>query len=525
MGVAVVALTLIVFGRVAGNDFVLWDDTVEIYRNGYLNPPSWDHLAFLWTHPYLQQYVPLTDTAWSLLSSLGHLDAPSPGLTDSGALLDPHVFHAANLLLHLGSVWLAFMVLQRLTGAPLPSAAGALIFAIHPLQVESVAWASELRGLLAGFLSLAAILLYLGSTGTQGRMRFNFALVAALLAMLSKPSAAVLPGILLVLDRLVVGRDWRRVAPAVAPFLLLSIPFLVLAPLAQPVDPALLTPLWQRPLAAADALAFYLQKLVLPVDLGIDYGRTPAAVLSTWWGWLSWAIPASIAAAAWVLRRRLPWLLPAVLLPAVAFAPVLGLVPFAFQHYSTVADRYAYLALLGPAFGVACLLRDFEARARFLYPATAVALAALAVVTFAQSGQWTDTQTLMRHAIAVNPRSDVAYNNLGIVLGQGGRLEEARAALQKSISLSRTEYQAHSNLGNVLFLQHHPDEAVAEYRASIAINDHWDESHANLGNMLSSQGRWQEAVDEYRLALKLNPASTRNQSGYNRAMVGLQTGR
>ena len=525
LGVAAVLITLLVFGRVAGNDFVLWDDTVEIYRNGYLNPPSWDHLVFLWTHPYLEQYVPFTDTAWSLLSNLGRLDAPSPGLTDSGALLDPHVFHAANLLLHLGSVLLAFFVLRRLTGAALPSAAGALLFAVHPLQVESVAWASELRGILAGFLGLAAILLYIDFTRTQGRMPYGLALLAALLAMLSKPSAAALPLVLLVLDRFALGRDWRRAVLALAPFLALSIPFLVLAPLAQPVDPTVVTPLWQRPLVAADALAFYLQKLVLPVGLGIDYGRSPAAVLSAWWGWLSWLVPAAIAVAAWLLRRRLPWLLPAVLIPALVLAPVLGLVPFAFQHYSTVADRYAYLALLGPAFGVACGLRDLEVRARLLYPTTAVALAALAALTFVQAGTWTDTQTLMRHAIEVNPRSDVAYNNLGIVLGQHGRLEEAKAVLLKSISLSRTQYQAHSNLGNVLFLQHHPDEAIAEYRTSIAINDRWDESHANLGNVLSSEGRWQEAIDEYRIALKLNPTSTRNQSGYNRALVGLQTGR
>jgi len=521
-----VGLTALVLGRVTGADFVLWDDTVEIYKNGYFNPPSWESLGFLWTHPYLEQYVPLTDSVWSLLSNLAHLDTANPTLSDSGALLDPHLFHLANLFVHLLNVCLVFAILRRLCDSTLPAAAGALLFGIHPLQVESVAWVSEMRGLLAGFFSLLAILLYIRQARSENRFEYGLALAAALAAMLSKPSAAALPFGLMVLDRWALRRPWPVAARSLALFFVLSLPFLLVAPIVQPVAAGLAAPIWQRPFVAADALAFYVVKLVFPAALGIDYGRPPAVLAANWWGYATWLLPAAIGALVFWFQRRVPGAIPAVLLPVAALLPVLGFVPFAFQHYSTVADRYFYLAMLGPALGLALFLSALPAVRRPAAVAVVSAgLVAFAVAAFVQAGTWESTTTLMRHAISVNPRSDVAYNNLGIVLGREGRYAEATAALRTSIHLNAGEYKAHSNLGNVLFLERRPDEAIAEYRASIAINGGWDESHANLGNALSSQGKWQEAVDEYRTALRLNPGSASAQKGLDRALRGLQTGR
>jgi len=524
LAVALALVTLLVMGRVAGQDFVLWDDNINIYRNPLLNPPSWEHLGRLWAGQGFFQYVPVTETAWSVLAVLGHLDAPIAGLA-SGALLDPHVFHTANLVFHVVNVLLVLWILRGLVVHDLAAATGALLFAIHPLQVESVAWASELRGVLAASFGLLALALYLRVAREGGRVLYGLCLVLMAAAMLSKPSAASIPLVMIVIDLLVLRRPWRQVARMAGPILLLTLPLLLLPAGTQPLDRPFSPHPWERPLIAGDTLAFYLYKLAVPVNLAIDYGRSPARVLGSWWGWVTWTVPAAVAAIIWLLRRRAPWLVPAGLIGLAGVLPVLGLVTFAFQYYSTAADRYVYLAMLGPALAVAFAVATLSGPYRAAAPAVATALlVVLAGLSFWQVGFWDDTRSLMAHAAAVNPNSDLAFNNLGIVDAQQGRLRLARTELETSIRLNSRQYQAHSNLGNVRLLSGDTAGAIAEYRASIAIRADWDESHGNLGTALYQQRKYVEAEAEYRLALRLNPDSRNAAAGLQRTRLAIELG-
>ena len=520
----VVLLTATVLGRLGGQDFLLWDDDINIYANVLFNPPSWAHLATAWTSEGFFQYVPVTETAWSLLAAIGHLDAPLPNTT-SGALLDPHVFHTANLVFHLVNVGLVFWILRTLVRADLPAAAGALLFAIHPVQVESVAWVSELRGVLAGFFGLLTILLYVRHVRAGGRIEFAAGLLALVAGMLSKPSVVAVPVVLVLIDRYLLGRPWRQVAQTAGAFFVIVLPLALLPTSTQPGATPFSPVLWQRPLVAADTLAFYLYKLVLPVNLGIDYGRTPQSVLGGLQVWFTWIAPAGLAAVLWLLRKRFPWAWVAGAVGLAGVLPVLGLVTFAFQFYSTPADRYLYLAMLGPALALAFGLTAVVGRTRTIALAgTGGALLVLSVLSFQQAGNWTDTRTLMAHSAAVNPRSDLAYNNLGIADGKSGNLAAAEVELKRSIALNPRQYQAHSNLGNVFFLEHRTDDAIAEYRRSIAIRPDWDQAHSNYANVLMTQRHYAEAVEEYRLALRYNPGSVNADRGLQRALLQLELG-
>jgi len=211
---------------------------------------------------------------------------------------------------------------------------------------------------------------------------------------------------------------------------------LLLTHLAQPVQVGVTTAPWTRPLIAGDALAFYLGKLVWPVGLGIDYGRTPTFVLAHWWGYATWFMPLLLGALLWYGRRRFSWLWMSAAIFAICLLPVLGLTPFAFQGYSTVADRYLYLALLGPALALAWALSRLTQRSALLTGSVCAVIFAL--WGFASSLQvmtWDSSFSLFQNALAVNPQSGMANYNLALLLSAQGKQAEADAHFRKASRL------------------------------------------------------------------------------------------
>ena len=333
---ALVALAVVlVFWPVCTFDFTSWDDDKTVCDNAALNPPTVSSIASFWAKPYGDLYIPLTYSVWGAIASMAGV-SPEPG---TGIQLNPYLFHTANLLLHLASALVAYRILLILIGRYWPACAGAVLFAIHPVQVEAVAWMSGLKDLLAGLFSLLAVWQYLVAVarnagtndlsieivGTVNRgthsksvpsiqtspgSRFYFrrylaATVFFLLALLSKPSsAAATVAVVGVLDLLLLRRSLRSSVCAVAPWVLLAIPFLYIAHRVQPGHLGGSIPLIRRPLIAADALTFYMAKVLWPARLCIDYGRTPAMVLAGRLAWFTWIIPAALVATIWCLGKR-----------------------------------------------------------------------------------------------------------------------------------------------------------------------------------------------------------------------------
>ena len=477
-----VAAVVLVFGRLLGCDFVLWDDEHTVYNNPRLNPDvNAAGLVDFWTKPAASIYVPLTYSVWAALTPLARRPADAAGVT-----LNPAVYHAANVIVHAAGVLVLFELLRRAarpqhgasreqaprssdiahasaeasapdapaqsprlwrgssdaqptpqawalhavtttqlsnhaTGADArdgftcPALLGALLWALHPLQVESVGWVSGLKDVLSGALALAALAAFV--VFRQGRRRWWFvlAVVAYALALLAKPSAMTLPLLLVLIDRFALGTPGRRVMIGAAAFVLVTVPVALIARAAQPA-PASGAPPGVRALLVGDTLAFYAAKTVAPLSLAFDYGRDVPTLRAGRELYVAWLVPVGVAAAtAWAYRRarrrgRPLSPLPAVGLTVFALAPlpVLGVTRFDFQVISTVADHYAYVALAGVAMIVAWAVTRWPKA----WPAVAAVVVVFGVRSAWQCRVWQDSETLFSHALVVNPRSWSSQLNL-----------------------------------------------------------------------------------------------------------------
>jgi hypothetical protein len=406
---------LAAFGRIVANDFVDWDDGVLIYGNPNINPPTLTGLARHWNprdKSNIQMYDPLVFTTWWILAHGAQLQYADL----IGASLNPEIFHAANLLVHWLTACVVLEILRRIGFKPWPAAAGAIIFAIHPLQTEPVAWATAMKDVLSGFFVMLAIWRYLAAMemeGRPGRIHYGIATFLFLCALLSKPSTVVAPLIVILLDILIFHRPWWPAVKRMSPWFAMSAAAMVLAKLIQSAKELTPVPLIPRPLIAADAIAFYLGKLVFPVGLTWDYGRSPLAVFNDpslhhplYWTWI---FPVAVALVVWRSKKPPIWAAGLIFLAGVL--PVLGLTSFVFQYYSTVADRYVYISMLGVAVAVAWVLSNYANR---MVVGTFVAIVvALSCVSFTQAGYWKDHEAFSRRESELGVGNALHYLVLG----------------------------------------------------------------------------------------------------------------
>lgn len=507
----------LVFWPVLGFDFLTLDDGVNVYANRYLQKLNWENLLRFWQGPYENLYIPLTYTAWALLAGLSSLLEGA-----AGGVLDPRLFHAANLLAHLGASFTVFLILRELLGAderaPL---VGALVFALHPLQVEAVAWVTAFRDLFSAFWALLALwchLRYLRQGGwIQGNRRFHLlATTLFLFALLAKPGAVVLPLVTGLFAGLGLRRPWRLTVLEMAPWVGLAAPVVIFTTLSQPGLPQDFAPGWGgKVLVAGDAISFYLGKLLLPVGLCADYGRSPQFLLSHGWSWVSGLLPL-LAGFFLLWKGERFWRLAAGLF-VVALLPVLGLVAFDFQRVSTVADRYLYLAMLAPALAAGYWFN--RSRRRLTLAVAVVALGLLGTLSLAQLRHWRDSSACYRRTLNVNPASWYASNNLGTLYLEQGDLASAEALFRKAVELRADFAEAHNNLGYTLAAGGRLREAFAAYRTAIRLAPGYPEPYGNLAALYRREGMRQEAIDFFGEAVRRDPSRAAFHDGLGSAYL------
>ena len=467
-----------VFSPSLPHGFVNWDDRPMVYENPFLHPVTGPHVLYFWRHAYYAQYAPLTYSAYALLAWIGN--GPRPPL-----------FHLAGLLLHVCNTLIVCGLLRRVVGRAGAAFAGALLFALHPAQAEPVCWVGGMDTELCALFSLLSLGCYLRfarseATGARRWGQYGLATVFFGLALLSKPAAVALPLMAWALGGPWPRRPFRHSVGPLLVWLMAALAWVHVTQAASPFLPAFLPPVWTRPLIAGDALAFYLVKLVAPLPLAIDYGRTPFFVLHHGGGLLAGLLPLGLGALVWRGRHRAPWLLPASGVFVAALVPVLGLVPFAFQEYSTVADRYLYLAMLGPALALAGLLAVPQPRPAVTVAITTLALLAFAFQSAAQTRYWETSATLFAHGLSVNPRSMTLHYNLAEELSGQGRTEEAIAHYRAALQIAPGNAPAHCNLAGQLASLGRLNEAAAEYRTALALAPGLGPAHAGLGLVLAA---------------------------------------
>lgn len=541
--VAVVGLVCLVFSRIVAHGWVEFDDLLHVVENPHFVPVTWRSLAELWTREYRHLYIPLSYTLFASeavaarwLTAVAPTAAPAPWL-----------FHLTSLAMHMAATVVVWRILVRRCGSRWAATAGAAVFAVHPLQVESVAWISEQRGLLSGLLALLACDRFLAwsekrAEGTATWQGYAAGLAAFILALLAKPTSVVTPlvAFLLACDRPTVSRTatlaaltpWFACAAAAAIF-------------TRMVQPAALTSMSisaaNRLLVAADAIAFYVEKLVMPWNLCVAYGRTPPAALADpATPWKAAGVAGALAAIA-VLSRLRGWRLPTALF-LVSLAPVLGLVPFVFQNQSTVADRYAYLAMLGPAVAVAGWLGVVAVTERLPRLAATAGIACLAALAWRQAGFWRDTGTLAAHAVAVapgvsgswtllsaheltegDPRAAIESARRAILIAPGNRIawlnlaagyqrvgkkdavHSAFAQLNRLGMTNEDIAMIFYNRGRTALGDGHDAVAAADFRLSLDRDRQHPRAATNLGVALTRLGSFGEAVEVFRARLAAEP--------------------
>lgn len=521
--IILVFATVVVFWPVTGHQFLKYDDPVVIYKNPYLQKPSFENLLHFWRYPYQSLYTPLTYTVFALAAWAPGL---LPGAAAAAYVPDPRIFHSLNVFLHLLTVMTVWQIIRLLLDClqkrkalqmgsddPMPiewaACCGALLFAVHPIQIEPVAWAAGLKDVLFGLLSLTAVRYYLLSVDSAAasrtsRLQYWLATGVFVLALLAKPTAVVVPIIAWLLATWGWQRTWRDQIAGLLPWLVIALTWGLLTRWVQPGTVLNFKPaFWTRPLIAGDAVIFYLYKLVWPLGFGPDYGRTPEDVLQRGWLYFSGSVPWILAAWLWLRRKKLPWLAATTGVFVVGLLPVLGLISFSFQRYSTVADRYVYLAMLGPALALAwALMRPKK------YVAAAVGAILLGIYLLSsifQVPHWQNNEVFFEHALKINPESLFSHNNLGLVYADRGNQEAAIHHFTEALRIEPEYPVAHLNLANALLAQDRYREAMQHYDEAIRITPNFARAFTSKGVALAKQKRLDEAIEAHRKALALEP--------------------
>jgi tetratricopeptide (TPR) repeat protein len=496
---ALAAVTFVAFAPALRCDFVNFDDPYYVIRNprvtGGLSPGA---AVWAFTTFDLANWHPLS---WLSLQ----LDATLWGK-------DPLGYHLTNVLLHAANAALLFLALRALTGAFGASAAAALLFAVHPLRVESVAWVTERKDVLCAFFGLLALWGYAGYARRPGPARYLAVAVPFTFGLLAKPMLVTLPFLLLVLDWWPLGRwrtrgAWPLVLEKV-PLFALSLASAVITFEAQASQGAVVGSQVVAPGARAGgalvAYGTYLAKTAWPVGLAVLYpdpgpsGPGTAGVLA------SALVVVAVSAAAVALRKRAPYLLAGWLWFLGMLVPVLGLVRVGNQAY---ADRYTYLPQVG-ALVALCWGASDAARSRPRLKPVLVAVAALllSAVTWNQLGYWTDSVTLWRHNLVATDPCPVALVNCAdalLVRGGKGDRDEAESCLRQATGLDPSNVEACSNLG--LLLQDHGKYAEAErlLRTYCELRPAAPEPYTSLADVLYREKKLDEAADNYERALRV----------------------
>jgi tetratricopeptide (TPR) repeat protein len=481
----------------AWNGTPIWDDDAHLTKPELR---SLEGLARVWTQPgATQQYYPLVHT-------LFWVDHRLWGDWPVG-------YHLLNILLHCVSALLLVRIWQRLD---IPGAwLAAAIFALHPIQVESVAWISELKNMLSGVFYFGSVLAYLKFDRTRNRVSYVAALVLFLFGLMSKTVIATLPGAMLVIFWWKRGKlSWRQdVLPLIPFFLLGTGAGLFTAWLERNLIGAEGSPfnysIVERILIAGRVIWFYMGKLFWPVNLIFVYPRWQINQ-TVWWQYLyPAAVLLLLAVLAWLSRR---WRAPMAgfLFFIGTLFPVLGFLNVYPFRYSFVADHFQYLACLGiiapVAAGIASLFKFApDWRRPVGYALCSTLIGTLAILTWRQSAMYTDVETLWRTTINRNPDAWMAHNNLGTVLLKKGLADEAIIHFRRALEIKADDVGAEANLGNALLQKGQLDDAIAHYDAALEINPGDAKVHYNLGSALLHKGQFDEAIAQYQKALEINP--------------------
>jgi hypothetical protein len=445
--------------------------------------------------------------------------------------LKPAGHHLTNLVFHIASTLLLFLVLKGMTGALWRSAFVAALFALHPLHVESVAWVAERKDVLSTFFWILTMWAYVRYTKQPRLNRYMLALLSFGLGLMSKPMLVTLPFVLLLVDYWPLGRfrfrplsGHHRLSTAKSKetsdqrlfalrLVLEKFPFFALAAISSfltffaqrsggAVVSLKLVPWGTRVANALVSYVSYIGKTIWPHRLAVFYPYLDT--LPMWQVAGAGLLLGVVSFLAILGARRRPYLMVGWLWYLGTLVPVIGLLQVGDQ---ALADRFTYVPMIGLfvmiAWGIPDLLAGWRFRKIVLFLSTGLLLLLLMIVTNFQLKYWETDITLFEHTLAVTSNNFLVHNFLGTVLAGQGKMQEAIAHYGEALRIKPDYSEAHNNLGNALAVQGNIQEAIAHFTEALRINPDLAEAHKNFGVILLTQGKIQEAIGHFAEAVRL----------------------
>lgn len=519
---------IIVFGRAVGHNFTNYDDNRYVTENGMvLAGLTWRGVAWAFTSTHAANWHPLT---W-----ISHMfDVQLFGLKAGG-------HHFTSIVLHTIATILLFLAFARMTGFIWRSAFVALLFGIHPLHVESVAWVAERKDVLAAVFGMLALLAYIRYVQCPKFVTYLWVVVFFAMGLLAKPMLVTLPFVFLLLDFWPLGRTrlchCSLVASTTSKIKTLvseKLPLFVFSALACTVTYIVqqkggaVTSTEQFPLGirienALVAYVAYIGKMIWPQKLAVFYPR-PVAMLPTWQVIGAGIFLAAVTSIVIIASRGKPYLATGWFWYLGTLVPVIGIVQVGAQ---AMADRYTYIPLIGLfvmiAWGipdlVKCTVVNREADEKKERGSTLISFRLSSILPFAaglvvfsfitcayiQVGYWRDSVSLFTHTLASTSNNALAHNNLGLALADKGEISTAIRHYRRALEIKPDFPLAHNNIGLALVDMKRFDEAVSHFKEALKSEPRSAVFRSNYGTALVGQGNLREAIEQFKEALRINP--------------------
>ena len=507
---------------------------------GYRQIPTHDFVSFddyryIIENPHLQEGITIKSIGWAFSTSYFSYWHP---LTWLSHMLDYQLFglrsdmhHLVNLFLHMVNTLMLFLVFKRMTGTLWRSAFVAGLFALHPLNVESVAWVAERKNLLSTFFWMLTMLAYSRYVESPVLTRYLFIILAFGLGLMAKPMLVTLPFVLLLLDYWPLNRfqsahsagyrssePFKSILsslkePPVFRLVLEKLPLIGLSAVSiylslAPANHVISTGTVPMKLRIANAIisyGLYIGKAIVPRNLAVFY---PFSETLTMWQVIGAGLllMCGTAFVFFAVRQR-PYLMVGWFWFIGTLVPVIGIVQWGL--WPAMADRFVYVPLIGLFVIISWGLTDIFAglhQGRILFILSAVIiLSTLTICTFFQVRYWKNSISLFEHTSNVTDKNWVAHNNLAAALTKAGRYDQAIFHLKEALTVQPDHEKLYNSLATAFARKKNFNDAEFYYRKALRISPEYPEAHSNLGNVLFTQGKFDEAVSHYTKAIRLNP--------------------
>lgn len=484
------ALSFAIYGGTFYHKFVNFDDPALAYENKDIRSFN---LKQIFTSTVAEDYIPLTVTSYAIDHALFGMD--------------PSFFHLHNVILHSLNVLLVFLLILMISQGSLVTATiTALLFAIHPLHVESVAWVAERKDVLSAFFSLASMIFYWKFLEKRYKSLFALSFICLALGLFAKFMAVSVPAVFLLME-LQRRENFKKSALRMIPFALLAGAFTYIHMALHNSTTVNLSWSLQR---GIDSLAFYLTKTFYPAGLSVFYEQNVVQVI--WWEYLVGGFTlVALAMAAWKFKNARTKILFGGAFFLLSILPVLQIIPFG--NLFAFGDRFMYLPSVGLFYALSALaIILMERRSHLQRQALTVlwSLGAvfLAVQSYERTSVWQDSKTLWANAAKTYPKSSVALNNLGLVHLEAADRQTAIPLFIQAAQLRNDYTEPYVNLGLAYLDLKQINEASAALKEALRINPKLPRAHVNMALILEAQNQFAQAGEHYVRALELDPDLT-----------------